>query len=501
MTGQPETIQEYLATLPEFQSRTSHSSPLPSLYSSLSSLRSSNPSAYRANVDWWNKHLSQSVAQGSSRTVKGKAKETDRLVLKVDEDLLDGWTIEEVGRPMGLATVVNDLSQSGHLIQLRAYLNSPTPFSSPLSSSSSKSRIPSARSVAGFVIGKPLWWALSQMGISGQGDEEEDEMREWQKVKGQWVVWANLEAVGEKVFKAHIAKGASSPLDCLYSLTSFKSLIADTNPELSETDIRVLLKYLSRDRKVASVESNLIKLSNSEYNDVEPITEDDRGLSSVKETHSKLSSQIDELSTRILTLETKSKEALHLHQKSKALSYLKERKLLSDLLDKRLGSKSTLDGILIKIEQTMDNITMMQSYATSDSVLKSLLSNESLKMENVENVMDNLAETLASQQEIDQVITQGQKGVNDEHNLIDEGELEQEMKKLEEEEKQQREEEERQKKKAEAEEEERQKRMEEQEKQDKIKEDQTRKQEPEQDTQSKNPKEAVPEAREAITTD
>lgn len=97
----------FLATHPDF---INHSASLASLYSSLSSLRSSNPTAYASNVQWWRQTLVDLVWSGAqpsslSSAVKGKGKE-DRLVLHLNEALVDAFTLEDVGRPMGIATVV-----------------------------------------------------------------------------------------------------------------------------------------------------------------------------------------------------------------------------------------------------------------------------------------------------------------------------------------------------------------------------------------------------------
>lgn len=104
------SLSSYLSRHPDFSDIDSPSSPLPSLYSSLSSLRSSNPAAYRANSEWWNKILTDVVWQRAQRDdVKGKARQRDgedRLVLHVDEEMLEAWSFEQVGRPMGIGTVV-----------------------------------------------------------------------------------------------------------------------------------------------------------------------------------------------------------------------------------------------------------------------------------------------------------------------------------------------------------------------------------------------------------
>lgn len=209
MATPPISIQEYLDSHSDFtpSARRSSSSPLPSLYSSLTSLRRSNPTAYASNIEWWNKTLSDLAWKGVKVDAKGKqpqqqaqaqaqapAVSADRLVLTLDENLLDAFTLEDVGRPMGIATAVLDLRGRQHLIELRKYTDSAVPIAGPSSKQSRSSYLPTPRAVLGFVVGKPLWYALGALGLSSDGqDEDEDEVREWKAAKGKWVSWDNVE--------------------------------------------------------------------------------------------------------------------------------------------------------------------------------------------------------------------------------------------------------------------------------------------------------------------
>lgn len=335
---------------------------------------------------------------------------------------------------MGIGTVVDDLAASRHLIPVREFLNSSIPITGPSTQSNSRIGLPSARSVASFVVGKPLWWALGQLGVTASGaddDTEQSDMREWARAKGQYVIWDNLQTSTDQVLSHHFQSGRLSPLDSLYTLTAFKSLITQSQPHLTETDIQIIVKHLSRDRKVAHVEQGLVKLSSSEYEDVQPITQDDRGLIAVKQTHEKLHSQIADLESRIADRHNRAANALKSNQKSQAIALLKEKKMLNELLTRRLDSKSTLDAVLLKIEQAAGDVQVLQSYQTSTQVLQSLLSSDTLQLDKVEKTVEQLQDAMADQKEIDGVIRGVAQGEDD----LDEDELQEEMLRLEEEEK------------------------------------------------------------------
>lgn len=89
------------------------------------------------------------------------------------------------------------MASTSHLVSLNQFLTSTTAVAGPSRVGTSRSSyIPSARGVVGFVVGKPLWWALSNLGITGGGggeEDDEDDFKEWRKAKGKWVVWENVE--------------------------------------------------------------------------------------------------------------------------------------------------------------------------------------------------------------------------------------------------------------------------------------------------------------------
>ena len=243
---------------------------------------------------------------------------------------------------MGIATVVLDLAATHELTPLSQYLNSTSPIAGP--SRGKASWIPSAGTVVKFVVGKPLWWAMSNMGLTSSPDEEQDELKEWKRAKGSWVVWENLEKAAEALLSDHFASPRLSPLESLFTLEAFKTTLRTSQPHLSETDVRLVLKYLSRDRRVAAVEKSIVKLSHTEHEEVKPITEQDRELMAIKETHQKLEIQIADIEKRIEDRTAKVTLYLKQNQKPRALTSLKEKKMLSELLNKRLGSKETLDS-------------------------------------------------------------------------------------------------------------------------------------------------------------
>ena len=121
------------------------------------------------------------------------------------------------------------------------------------------------------------------------------------------------------------------------------------------------------------------------------------------------------------------------NQKDLALSYLRSKKALLDLLSKRTLAYENLSAVLLRIEAAEGDVAIMGAYQSATSSLKTLLAHPSLQRDNVENTMDDLRETLADQKEIEEIVTSTEKEVSGiEGDEVDE-EIREELERLQEE--------------------------------------------------------------------
>ena len=112
--------------------------------------------------------------------------------------------------------------------------------------------------IASYVVGRPLWWALQQMNLV-DGEEAStsgSSSNVWKDVRGPYIFVPILERVAEIVLERQ--KGADLSAS-LYSFESFKNkygAVGAVLPDvaLSETDLKVLLKYFIRDKGVIVVQ-------------------------------------------------------------------------------------------------------------------------------------------------------------------------------------------------------------------------------------------------------
>ncbi|KAG8707597.1 hypothetical protein FRC08_000397 [Ceratobasidium sp. 394] len=389
------SIHDYLSTLPEYKTSSQR---LQSLYSDLAKKKLSNPAGYTTNVEWWRRTLSEVTARG--------LQSAGVLVLRADSQLVDEFRWEKVGRPLGVGYALTSLSTpptsspaSAPLIPLARFLTLPYSIYVPESGL--------AYRVASTVVGRPLWWALQQAGLAN-GDDVVKET--W----GNFVILANLETAAKAILTAQRTKGAIGPSAALYSFASFREQFGSLalpypGASLSETDVRVLVKHLERDRGCVVLDSqaDVIKFVEEGSSERETITSVDKGILEMSTTVNKLQEQIDEIQRQIEERAEKINAMLRKKQNDLALSLLRSRKQLEALLKQRLGALETVQTVLMKVETAAGDVTIMKAYETSTTTLKELLVDPRLQREHIDQTVDNMAETLANHKEVEDAIALG----------------------------------------------------------------------------------------------
>ncbi|KAL5529742.1 hypothetical protein ACEPAG_5727 [Sanghuangporus baumii] len=370
---------------------------LKSLYSDISRQKTSNPAAYTSNVEWWKRTLSTLAARGL------QVGTSDTLILHANPELVETLRLEGVGKPLGFAAVISELRDNQSLIPLDEFMNSAT---------SVYYRGSLAYRAASYALGKPLWWALEQLSLV-DSESVEPETSLWKKVKGRYVVLENVEKAADAVTEVLRQNVTLSPADSLYSFQAFRRQFGQMGAvleeaALSELDLRVLVRFLERDRKIIVTDEEVIKVidsSNSEAPRV--ITSLDRGILELKTAVENLEQQVELLNRRIAEKTRKIKECLGGNLKELAMTHLKSRKLYEELLGKRLGSLEILQSTLFQVEAAAQDVEIMKQYESSTATLRVILSHPSLQREKIDATMDAMAEASAEQREVDEAIRTG----------------------------------------------------------------------------------------------
>ncbi|KZT26511.1 hypothetical protein NEOLEDRAFT_1177512 [Neolentinus lepideus HHB14362 ss-1] len=415
MSAAPLNVVQF-SSLPTYSGAST--SRLQALYADFSRQKQSNPTSYRSNVDWWRHTLETIVSEGW----QGEGY-SDRLVLHASPSLADIFRYEGVGKPLSLSTVVTELCDSKAYIPLQYFLTSTQSIydhgSLPLR-------------IASYVLGKPLWWALQQVGIvDGDQSRSESDAQKWRKVKGDYVVVDLVEKAAEAVIARQRCGEGISLADVLYSPGSFKARFKDVLPDmpLSELDIKVLVRYLERDKRVLVMDKEVIKFVDTISTEPSQVTAVDHGVLELKTAVENLQAQVDDLQKKIDERTRNASDALRQKRKQIAVSHLRSRKQLEELLSKRLGSLTTLQSTLLSVETAIGDVEIMRSFETSTATLKSILSHPSLQREKIDETMDVMAAATADAQEVDAAIRLGGDMVQAELG-VDEDELEKELEQM-----------------------------------------------------------------------
>src|SRR6266576_1735995 len=121
--------------------------------------------------------------------------------------------------------------------------------------------------IAAYVVGKPLWWTLEQLGIVGEdgfftpGHRSQgsyDDKAWW----GEYVIVSLVERAAESIIDRQRSK-ASSAADNLYDLEGFKTEFGTVLglDILDDEDTRVMLKFLERDRGAIVMDNEVMNIN------------------------------------------------------------------------------------------------------------------------------------------------------------------------------------------------------------------------------------------------
>ncbi|KAG8217873.1 Snf7-domain-containing protein [Butyriboletus roseoflavus] len=424
---------------------------LQSLYSDVSRQKHSNPTSYHVHVDWWQRTLEELVSRGwqteTTNPYKGKEiapqdvvpeSQSNKLVFGARRAVVDRLRYDGVGKPLGLAsTIVRALflflppTETNNNVLVKAELQRTralVPLSQFLASQQSvydPGWLPYR--IASFLVGKPLWWAMEQLDIV-RSEDAYSEAEMWKRVEGEYVLLKLVEHAADAV---DACSGGLCLADRLYTVATFRKAFGSKvlpGVSLSETDTRVLLRYLERDRRIVVQDKDAVKFVTDDHG--REVTAIDRGILELKTAVANLRDQVDRLHGKIDETTKRISAALRQQQKSIALGHLRFKKSLEDVLTKRLGALQNLEATLISVETAAGDIEIMQTYEKSTATLQAILSHPSLRRERIDEMMDALAAANADARDVDEAIKTGGDVAAVETGVVDDADLEVELNEL-----------------------------------------------------------------------
>lgn len=353
-----------------------------------------NPDGYQANISAWRQALSDLVAKGK---ISHRGSSPDHFVLKLDDSLLRSLEHKEFGQPLALGTVVREATAGRDFIPLQDFEKSQQSIYQ--------------RSWAGLPW-SVMSWTLRQLGVvdPARGDDK--------LPTGQYVIVKNMEAAAKELGDLMAEK--VSRFDRVFSRAQFQKAFSAAlvkGQHLTDSDLDVLLKFLSRDKEVIEYDGKTIRIKGS--GEQSGITKEDAAIASLKELTESLKHQADLLNTRIDELSQTAKDAVTKKNRVAALAALKSKKIAETSLATRYATLNQLEEVSAKLEQAADNVQLVNVMEASSGALASLNAQVG-GAERIDAVMDRLREQSSATDEVSAILAESTGEAIDETALDDE---------------------------------------------------------------------------------
>ncbi|KAK1635486.1 Snf7 family protein [Colletotrichum phormii] len=382
---------------------------LPALYSDFRPQRTLNPDGFQANVSAWRQALARAAWEGR---IASQLSAPNLLVVNVDEQLVRSLESKQFGRPLALGTVVREAVADKDLYPLNEFTKA-------------KESIYAGKTWAQVPWSVVSWAAGQLFGGVGRSTSGEDTVP-----KGRFVVLRNVETTAKSL--AERVTAADSRFDRTYTKTHFQKTFADAlvqDRRLSETDVDILLIFLSRDKGIVMYDGKVVKIRGSSTDEDETtITEEDAAVSSLKELIADMKQQTTLLTARVDELTATAKDAVTKKNKVAALAALKSKKMTEASLEKRFATLNQLEDVAGRIQEARDNVQLVSVMEASAGALKGL--NEKVGgADRVGDVVDRLREQMGEVDEVGKIISEAGAAP-----VVDEFEVDEELEAMEREE-------------------------------------------------------------------
>ncbi|KAA8904650.1 hypothetical protein FN846DRAFT_952134 [Sphaerosporella brunnea] len=358
---------------------------LPSLYSDFRNLKITNPNGFYANIAAWTAVLSEACKAG-------KLPGEDKLVLNSNEQLVSAVQTRDWGRPLALGAVVAEAVYSKDFYPLDAFMSQ------------------QASIYQWSYAGTALNWGLERIGLRGPPAGRG-------VMSGKFVVVKNVEDRAKEVTR--IMASRSSLTERIFTADLFATELA---PDLSATDLRVLLRHLSRDSAACAYDGFTVKFKAPTETAPEEITETDNTIAHLKSLLKSLTARVDTLSADIVTCTARAQAAAAQSNRPVALAALKSRKTAEAALHHQIKALGQVEEVMTSIQTAAGNIELVRILERSSKVLSGL-NREIGGVERVDEIMEGLRQETDNVEEVNRVLAEA--GTE-----VDEAEVEDELEAL-----------------------------------------------------------------------
>ncbi|KAG2392632.1 hypothetical protein C9374_011357 [Naegleria lovaniensis] len=210
-------------------------------------------------------------------------------------------------------------------------------------------------------------------------------------------------------------------------------------PNYDFTQIDLLLRYMHCEEsafvvEIANSKKGVVCFEESSMkkevlNNIPHYTQKFIGIIQLKEMSHLLDKEVKSLQMKVDSLVSEAKKCLTFQRKEDAKWILKKKKLVSNILEKRNQARHNIFELLTSTENATSDIEVLKSLQVGATSLKQYTTE--LNTMNVEESIENIADTMSEYQEIKHIIDSGFDQINQIQGLqFDEEELSRELEKL-----------------------------------------------------------------------
>lgn len=337
----------------------------------------------------------------------GQLPTEQKILLRTSDELLGALRSSRYGKPTGLGAVIDEAVKKGKMVDLDTFMRTE-------SSIYEKSWVPSLSTI--------IKWSLRQAGLWNNGSYDN-----LGRLKiASLVLIEGLERLTQEL-SARQAETGQAITDRVMSRDMFSQLLMETEiGGLSQKELDILLRFLSRDKQMLSYDSETVKFKARSGAKCEPISEEDANIASMKALIASLTSQVSSLERKISDLQSTAQAAVQSKNRHAALSAIRSRKLAEKNLEQRTNTLNQLEEVFSKIEQAVDQVQVMQVMQASAETLRSL--NQRVGgADKVDAIMDDLREQMGQADEVGQIMQEPLDGKA----VMDDAEIDDELEALE----------------------------------------------------------------------
>jgi charged multivesicular body protein 7 len=257
-----------------------------------------------------------------------------------------------------------------------------------------------------------------------------------EKVFSSQTIDDNKIFIAQSVAKKHAEIVHDHILNCNKKIISMDDLMQLKIVNVSKDGILMALQYLICYTKYAYMEENkqlsehnshhhkiLIKVCDS-HEIVQPITELERSIFNLESSEKHLMNCIDEKSLRLKDLHVQIKECIQRGEKLMAKSLLRKKHMMENDIIKTTNILDNIQTILQTIHNSNSDKAILHSYSLGNTLIKNLFAKEGLNVENVQDVIEDIGETIEQLNEFQSAIG---TSVKNSPNYVDDTELEKEL--------------------------------------------------------------------------